>query len=167
MLLPCSLRIQILNGIKVIKLYAWETPYQQFVTKVLVATLTYFHSHSLVNCFPHGNHWQDLESLERSLALMSQVREQELKVLKDTSYLNAVATFSWACAPFFVSLFTFTVYALFIGDLTAQKVQHPFDSHTNYLALSPSPSLFSFFHSFFLTVSHTPTPSPPYDWHPK
>ena len=51
-----------------------------------------------------------------------QIREKELKVLKENSYINAIAMFSWSCAPFFVSLVTFLIYALAIGDLTAEKV---------------------------------------------
>eukprot|EP00047_Mylnosiga_fluctuans_P021846 m.109714 g.109714 ORF g.109714 m.109714 type:complete len:1474 (+) comp9049_c0_seq5:48-4469(+) len=74
---------EVLNGIKVIKLYAWEIPYNEFVGKV---------------------------------------REKELKVLMDTSYLNAISMFSWSCAPFFVSLVTFIIYtAVMHEDLTADK----------------------------------------------
>ena len=36
---------------------------------------------------------------------VEEIRRQELQVLKNTAYLNAVSTFFWTCAPFFVSLF--------------------------------------------------------------
>ena len=67
---------------KVIKLYAWEEPYEAFITKV---------------------------------------REQELKVLKDSSYLGAISMFSWSCAPFFVSLITFMIYTKTGNTLTPEK----------------------------------------------
>ena len=54
---------EVLNGIKVIKLYAWE------------------------------NHFQsDVQS----------IRQEELVILRNTAYLNAVSSFSWTCAPFLV-----------------------------------------------------------------
>ncbi|XP_028669919.1 multidrug resistance-associated protein 1 isoform X2 [Erpetoichthys calabaricus] len=64
---------EVLNGIKVLKLYAWELA---FKGKVL------------------------------------EIRESELKVLKKSAYLSAVATFTWVCAPFLVALSTFAVYVL-------------------------------------------------------
>ncbi|KFP30660.1 Multidrug resistance-associated protein 1, partial [Colius striatus] len=62
---------EILNGIKVLKLYAWELAFRE---KIL------------------------------------EIRQKELKVLKQSAYLAAVATFTWVCAPFLVALSTFTVY---------------------------------------------------------
>lgn len=56
---------EMLNGIKVLKLYAWEMAFKEKV---------------------------------------SQIRENELKVLKKAAYLGAVSTFTWVCAPFLVSL---------------------------------------------------------------
>ncbi|XP_066054315.1 multidrug resistance-associated protein 1 isoform X3 [Chamaea fasciata] len=64
---------EILNGIKVLKLYAWELAFRE---KVL------------------------------------EIRQKELKVLKKSAYLAAVATFTWVCAPFLVALSTFSVYVL-------------------------------------------------------
>ncbi|XP_072416269.1 multidrug resistance-associated protein 1 isoform X2 [Chiloscyllium punctatum] len=64
---------EILNGIRVLKLYAWELAFKE---KVL------------------------------------QIREKELKVLKNAAYLSAVSTFTWVCAPFLVALSTFAVYVL-------------------------------------------------------
>ena len=55
---------EILNGIKVLKLYAWELAFRE---KVL------------------------------------EIRQKELKVLKKSAYLAAMATFTWVCAPFLVS----------------------------------------------------------------
>ncbi|GJJ71293.1 ATP-binding cassette, subfamily C (CFTR/MRP), member 1 [Entomortierella parvispora] len=65
---------EILNGIKVIKLYAWEGT---FLQKVLTIR-----------------------------------NDLELDMLKKIGYLGAVQNFTWACAPFMVSLTTFSVYAL-------------------------------------------------------
>uniref|UniRef100_A0A8B9CTD7 Multidrug resistance-associated protein 1 n=1 Tax=Anser brachyrhynchus TaxID=132585 RepID=A0A8B9CTD7_9AVES len=62
---------EILNGIKVLKLYAWELAFRE---KVL------------------------------------EIRQKELKVLKKSAYLAAMATFTWVCAPFLVALSTFAVY---------------------------------------------------------
>ncbi|XP_032929590.1 multidrug resistance-associated protein 1 [Catharus ustulatus] len=64
---------EILNGIKVLKLYAWELAFRE---KVL------------------------------------EIRQKELKVLKKSAYLAAMATFTWVCAPFLVALSTFSVYVL-------------------------------------------------------
>ncbi|XP_014250192.1 multidrug resistance-associated protein 1-like [Cimex lectularius] len=64
---------EILSGIKVLKLYAWEPSFEKQVMNI---------------------------------------REKEIKVLKQASYLNAFSSFLWACAPFLVALVTFTVYVL-------------------------------------------------------
>lgn len=64
---------EILNGIKVLKLYAWEPSFEKKV--------------------------QD-------------VRDQELKVLRNIAFLNAVSTFFWTSAPFLVCLATFMAYIL-------------------------------------------------------
>ncbi|KAM3597276.1 uncharacterized protein V6R79_002334 [Siganus canaliculatus] len=64
---------EMLNGIKVLKLYAWELAFKDKV---------------------------------------SEIRENELQVLKKAAYLSAVSTFTWVCAPFLVALSTFTVYVL-------------------------------------------------------
>ena len=58
---------EMLNGIKVIKLYAWEEHFKETVTGI---------------------------------------RNQELKVLRNSAFLNAAALFTWTCAPFLVSVFT-------------------------------------------------------------
>lgn len=54
---------EILGGIKVLKLYAWEPSFEDQVL---------------------------------------QIREKELKVLKQAAYLNAGTSFIWSCAPFMV-----------------------------------------------------------------
>ncbi|XP_014673768.1 PREDICTED: multidrug resistance-associated protein 1-like [Priapulus caudatus] len=64
---------EVLNGMRVLKLYAWEPPFQE---KLL------------------------------------EIRERELVVLRSTNYLNAVSSFTWACAPFLVALFSFMAYVL-------------------------------------------------------
>jgi len=63
----CRIRLmnEILNGIKVIKLYAWEDHFQKNI---------------------------------------EDVRKKELAILKQTAYLNVLATFNWTCAPFMVRL---------------------------------------------------------------
>ncbi|XP_054698311.1 multidrug resistance-associated protein 1 isoform X4 [Grus americana] len=75
---------EILNGIKVLKLYAWELAFRE---KVL------------------------------------EIRQKELKVLKKSAYLAAMATFTWVCAPFLVALSTFAVYVTIDKNniLDAQK----------------------------------------------
>ncbi|OWK61874.1 Multidrug resistance-associated protein 1 [Lonchura striata] len=75
---------EILNGIKVLKLYAWELAFRE---KVL------------------------------------EIRQKELKVLKKSAYLAAMATFTWVCAPFLVALSTFAVYVMIDKNniLDAQK----------------------------------------------
>lgn len=64
---------EVLNGIKVIKLYAWEIPFQRQIMGI---------------------------------------RNNELKVLKASAYLNAATAFTWTCAPFLVSLATFATFVL-------------------------------------------------------
>ena len=56
---------EVLNGIRVLKLYAWELSFQE---KILA------------------------------------IRNMELDVLKSAAYLNAASSFTWACAPFLVSM---------------------------------------------------------------
>ncbi|KAM8798712.1 multidrug resistance-associated protein 1 isoform 1-T1 [Eudromia elegans] len=75
---------EILNGIKVLKLYAWELAFREKVLKI---------------------------------------RQEELKVLKKSAYLAAMATFTWVCAPFLVALSTFAVYVMIDKNniLDAQK----------------------------------------------
>ena len=72
---------EILNGIKVIKLYAWEIPNQEEVLEI---------------------------------------REQEMKVLKYSAILSAVATFTWMTAPLLVALASFATYVLSGNPLTPQ-----------------------------------------------
>ncbi|XP_059804131.1 ATP-binding cassette sub-family C member 3 isoform X2 [Hypanus sabinus] len=75
---------EILNGIKVLKLYAWEASFEE---KIL------------------------------------SIREKELKILKKAAYLNALSTFTWTTAPFFVALTSFAVYVYMDENnvLDAQK----------------------------------------------
>ena len=54
---------EVLNGIKVIKLYAWEDHFQGDVQNI---------------------------------------RQEELVILRNTAYLNAMSSFTWTCAPFLV-----------------------------------------------------------------
>ncbi|KAL6447242.1 hypothetical protein ACFW04_001485 [Cataglyphis niger] len=64
---------EVLNGIKVLKLYAWEPSFEQQILKI---------------------------------------RNKEIQVLKEAAYLNAGTSFIWSCAPFLVSLVSFTTYVL-------------------------------------------------------
>ncbi|KAL0104453.1 hypothetical protein PUN28_017289 [Cardiocondyla obscurior] len=64
---------EVLNGIKVLKLYAWEPSFEQQILKI---------------------------------------RVKEIQVLKEAAYLNAGTSFIWSCAPFLVSLVSFTTYVL-------------------------------------------------------
>lgn len=54
---------EVLSGIKVLKLYAWEPSFEQQIL---------------------------------------QIRNKEIKVLKEAAYLNAGTSFIWSCAPFMV-----------------------------------------------------------------
>eukprot|EP01100_Stratorugosa_tubuloviscum_P002782 TRINITY_DN165_c0_g2_i1.p1 TRINITY_DN165_c0_g2~~TRINITY_DN165_c0_g2_i1.p1 ORF type:complete len:1466 (-),score=614.85 TRINITY_DN165_c0_g2_i1:64-4461(-) len=74
---------EILNGIKVIKLYAWE---RSFAAKIF------------------------------------EVRQRELEILKKLAGLNSISGFTWSCAPFLVSLATFSFYVVVSDEpLTADK----------------------------------------------
>uniref|UniRef100_A0A182F1W1 Uncharacterized protein n=1 Tax=Anopheles albimanus TaxID=7167 RepID=A0A182F1W1_ANOAL len=64
---------EVLSGIKVLKLYAWEPSFEQQVLKI---------------------------------------RDKEVKVLKSAAYLNAGTSFIWSCAPFLVTIVSFTTYVL-------------------------------------------------------
>ncbi|XP_071568159.1 multidrug resistance-associated protein 1 isoform X6 [Temnothorax nylanderi] len=64
---------EVLNGIKVLKLYAWEPSFEQQILEI---------------------------------------RVKEIQVLKEAAYLNAGTSFIWSCAPFLVSLVSFTTYVL-------------------------------------------------------
>lgn len=56
---------EVLSGIKVLKLYAWEPSFEAQILKI---------------------------------------RNKEIKVLKQTAYMNAGTSFIWSCAPFLVSI---------------------------------------------------------------
>ncbi|KAK7488019.1 hypothetical protein BaRGS_00020764, partial [Batillaria attramentaria] len=64
---------EVLTGIKVLKLYAWEPSFQEKV---------------------------------------SEIRHQELMVLRKNAYVLAVSNFLWTTAPFIVTLVTFVTYVL-------------------------------------------------------
>ncbi|XP_072760187.1 multidrug resistance-associated protein 1 isoform X6 [Anoplolepis gracilipes] len=81
---------EVLNGIKVLKLYAWEPSFEQQILKI---------------------------------------RVKEIQVLKEAAYLNAGTSFIWSCAPFLVSLVSFTTYVL-IDD------KNVLDSTTAFVSLS-------------------------------
>ncbi|CAD7667352.1 unnamed protein product [Nyctereutes procyonoides] len=66
-----KLMSEILGGIKVLKLYAWEPSF--------------------------------LEKVEG-------IREDELRLLRKSAYLQAISTFTWVCTPFLVTLTTLGVY---------------------------------------------------------
>ncbi|XP_050416423.2 multidrug resistance-associated protein 1 [Patella vulgata] len=79
-----KLMSEVLNGMKVLKLYAWELSFQEKI---------------------------------------SEIRNQELDILRKSAYLNAFGTFTWTCAPFLVTLATFATYVLSSTEnyLDAQK----------------------------------------------
>ncbi|XP_037043484.1 multidrug resistance-associated protein 1-like [Bradysia coprophila] len=64
---------EILNGIKVLKLYAWENSFGD---------------------------------------LINSIRNKEVKILKQTTYLSSFVNLIWLLVPYFVSLFTFGVFVL-------------------------------------------------------
>lgn len=73
---------EILNGIRVIKYFAWE---QSFTNKV------------------------------------NDIRNNELKVLKDSLLLRTFSVFFWGATPVLVSVSTFAMYTLLGNELTAEK----------------------------------------------
>ncbi|XP_015122091.1 multidrug resistance-associated protein 1 isoform X1 [Diachasma alloeum] len=81
---------EVLNGIKVLKLYAWEPSFEQQILGI---------------------------------------RNKEIKVLKEAAYLNAGTSFIWSCAPFLVSLVSFTTY-VYVDE------QHALDSSKAFVSLS-------------------------------
>ncbi|XP_020285956.1 multidrug resistance-associated protein 1 isoform X1 [Pseudomyrmex gracilis] len=81
---------EVLNGIKVLKLYAWEPSFEQQILKI---------------------------------------RVKEIQVLKEAAYLNAGTSFIWSCAPFLVSLVSFTTYVLIDEN-------NVLDSTTAFVSLS-------------------------------
>ncbi|XP_077285787.1 multidrug resistance-associated protein 1-like [Arctopsyche grandis] len=64
---------EVLNGIKVLKLYAWEPSFEEKILKI---------------------------------------RNKEMKILRQSAYLNAITFFILSCAPFLVSLVTFATFVL-------------------------------------------------------
>ncbi|EGG17998.1 ABC transporter C family protein [Cavenderia fasciculata] len=71
---------EVLNGIKVIKLYSWEQSFMDHVKSI---------------------------------------RDEELSVMKIIKYIQGISLLLWSMSPIFVSVFTFTVYVLMGGKLTA------------------------------------------------
>ena len=78
---------EILNGVKVLKLYAWEKP---FMKKV------------------------------------SDIREEELKIMRKYGYMQAIVILIWEFTPYLVQLVSFAVYTQAIGVLDAQNVSWNF-----------------------------------------
>ncbi|XP_069159719.1 multidrug resistance-associated protein 1 [Procambarus clarkii] len=76
---------EILNGIRVLKLYAWEPSFEEQVLNI---------------------------------------RAEEMKVLKKSSYLNAFTSFIFSCTPFIVTIAMFATYVLSDEEhiLTAQTI---------------------------------------------
>nr|XP_026483252.1 multidrug resistance-associated protein 1 isoform X3 [Vanessa tameamea] len=68
---------EVLNGIKVLKMYAWEPSFEDQILKI---------------------------------------RNEEMKVLKQTAYLNSATSFIWSCAPFLVTFLTFFTYVISDSD---------------------------------------------------
>lgn len=81
---------EVLNGIKVLKMYAWEPSFEDQILKI---------------------------------------RNKEMKVLKQTAYLNSATSFIWSCAPFLVSLMSFGCFVL-VNDTEV------LDSKRAFVALS-------------------------------
>ncbi|CAH1777684.1 unnamed protein product [Owenia fusiformis] len=81
---------EVLNGMKVLKLYAWELSFQDKVNVI---------------------------------------REKELANLKKSAYLSAVGSFTWTCAPFLVTIATFTTYVIV-------SPEHTLDASKAFVSLS-------------------------------
>ncbi|ODM88268.1 Multidrug resistance-associated protein 1 [Orchesella cincta] len=85
-----KLMTEILSGMKVLKLYAWEPSFEDQVMKI---------------------------------------RNDELRVLKHTAYLNSVSNFLWTCAPFLVAISTFGTYVMIDSN-------NVLDAQTAFVSLS-------------------------------
>ena len=79
---------EMLNGIKVLKLYAWEESIEKRVS------------------------WAIFKCCYLLLVQIIAIREKELQILKKIAYLNAISSMSWASAPFLVAVSTFTTYVI-------------------------------------------------------
>lgn len=79
---------EILNGIKVLKLYAWESSFEKMVTLIY----TYMHTIKQVQMLLMLYFWLQI----------TEIRRKELNVLKKSAYLQAVINFTMLCAPFLV-----------------------------------------------------------------
>ncbi|XP_019855858.1 PREDICTED: multidrug resistance-associated protein 1-like isoform X2 [Amphimedon queenslandica] len=86
---------EILNGIKVIKLYAWEIPFRK---------------------------------------LIMGIRDEEIKVLKKASLLNASLSFTWTSATFLVAVATFATYSLI--NLNSTSIEDRLTPEKAFVALS-------------------------------
>ncbi|XP_030626403.1 canalicular multispecific organic anion transporter 1 isoform X2 [Chanos chanos] len=79
---------EILNGIKILKLYTWEPSFEVQVESI---------------------------------------REQELKVMRKSSYLSSVSTLTFTCAPALVSVLTFAVFV----SVSSENVLDPQKAFTS------------------------------------
>ena len=53
---------------------------------------------------------------------INDIRECELKQLRNKKFLDAFCVYFWACTPILMSVFTFTTYVLLGNQLTPSKV---------------------------------------------
>ncbi|CAL8146547.1 unnamed protein product [Orchesella dallaii] len=101
---------EILSGMKVIKLYAWEPSFENQVTNI---------------------------------------RNEELRVLRKTAYFNSISDLLWTCAPFLVAVATFGTYVL-IDDSRVLDAQTAFVSLSLFNIMSQSLTFFPFLISAFI-----------------
>jgi len=97
---------EILTGIKILKLYAWENSFRDKVTKRYPA----------INM--------------KSFAQVLGIRATEINFLKRLAYFNAVMTFLWTCAPVVIALASFAAFVL-SGD-----GDHVLDASTAFVSLA-------------------------------
>ena len=86
--------VQVLNGIKVLKLYSWETSFSYHLITIRREDILYLHL------------------LTSQLFYKLYNRDSEIKSLKNAAYMNAFTSFLWTCAPFLVALASFATYVL-------------------------------------------------------
>lgn len=89
-----KLMSEILNGMKVIKFYAWENSMQK-----LVAFTVLSHNFIALNYFYFFFFFKVLG-----------IREKEISILREIAFYNAAISLTWSCAPFLVAVVTFGLY---------------------------------------------------------
>ena len=124
----CKLMDEILNGIKVLKLYAWEQSFQSKVQyfqpkKAIFRIRIQPPAHLQTGCVILFGNFRILFSFAPYTILgnrnysnlvfqVNEIRKHEAGALIKAAYMNAFTSFLWTSAPFLVALASFTCYVL-------------------------------------------------------